>query len=250
MGSGASKAPGGLPPSNASNEMDPAKVMKIHSAIRWNHKLASIKKLIVTEAEANCRDNGDDGTSSDGLINAMYGSKDSSDDEEGSGPKLGPGQIVRPNTGNRPAHIASQNGLLPVLKYLVKAQCDVNSQNATGQTPLHMAVEYNYPPVVSYLQKVGADPDLKNKAGWKAIHGIDGVKNPESPDYQLNRILACKSTAKLLLALKAATAPGLDIGKVANFKITSSRLYPDMWDDECQDLLKSRINEDRRKGKT
>jgi len=209
--------------------------------------MATIKQLVKSEAEANCRDNGDDGTSSDGIINAMYGGTlghvDSASSEVS---KLGPGQIVRPATENRPAHIASQNGLLKVLKFLVKSGCDVNARNATGQTPLHMAVEYNYPKIVNYLVKTArADPDIKNKAGWIAIHGIDGVKNPDSPDFQLNAILACKTTKVLLVALECAVAPGLDIGKVANFKITSSRDYPDLWDEECQNMLKKRINDQR-----
>jgi len=251
MGSGASSRvkPGGLPPSNASNTMDPAKVMQIHSAIRWNNEMREIKRLIVSEAEANCRDNGDDGTSSDGIINAMYGGtlqKGGGSGVDDVAGRLGPGQIVRPATENRPAHIASQNGLLKVLKFLVKAGCDVNARNATGQTPMHMAVEYNYPKIVSFLLKMGADPEIKNNAGWSAIHGIDGVKNPESPDFQLNAILACSTTKQLMSALHAATAAGLDIGKVANFKITSSRDLPDMWDEECQDLLKELINKQRK----
>lgn len=246
MGSGSSRVkPGGLPPSNASNTMDPAVVLQIHSAIRWNHEMATIKGLVKSEADANCRDNGDDGTSSDGIINAMYGGTLEAIDNGGAEVRLGPGQIVRPATENRPAHIASQNGLLKVLKFLVKAGCDVNARNATGQTPLHMAVEYNYPKIVNYLLKIGADPELKNKAGWCAVHGIDGVKNPDSPDFQLNAILGCKKTASLVDALKKATAPKLDIGKVANFKITSSREIPEMWDEECQQLLKDRINAQR-----
>ena len=293
--------------------------------------MATIKGLVKSEADANCRDNGDDGTSSDGIINAMYGGTLEAIDNGGAEVRLGPGQIVRPATENRcarlwawrrehagvdgggapllsssspttqaycsgccsgpacnaptvrggapanhvpslhpccgnspraapcllsplassapfifrPAHIASQNGLLKVLKFLVKAGCDVNARNATGQTPLHMAVEYNYPKIVNYLLKIGADPELKNKAGWCAVHGIDGVKNPDSPDFQLNAILGCKKTASLVDALVKATAPKLDIGKVANFKITSSREIPEMWDEECQQLLKDRINAQR-----
>lgn len=226
----------GLPPSTRSNTMSDEEVVKIHAAIRWNKGLKTVKLLVRTEAQANCRDNGNDGIHDPGM-NAGSDSVVSSSSSDSLG--------VRAATHNRPAHVAAQNGLLNVLKFLVKQGCDVNAKNATGTTPLHMAVEYNYPKIVKYLVGIGANPDIENKKGWKAIDGIDGIKNPISPDYQLNAILEATTTKELKKALDSAVAPDLDIGRIANYRITSSRYHTDLWSTECEDILKHMINDKR-----
>jgi len=78
--------------------------------------------------------------------------------------------------GNKPIHIASQNGHLDIVKLLITKGCNVNAQNLGGQAPLHMAMEYDFFHVVTCLEKSGADPDLKNEAGIAAKNGIDGGK--------------------------------------------------------------------------
>ena len=41
--------------------------------------------------------------------------------------------------GNRPLHIASQNGHYAIVKQLIDLGVDLNAQNNSGNTALHMA---------------------------------------------------------------------------------------------------------------
>ena len=63
-------------------------------------------------------------------------------------------------TGNRPIHIACQNGHQSVAKMLIDANADVNAQNNNGLTALHMSVEYDYYWTSQLLLTSGADRTL------------------------------------------------------------------------------------------
>jgi len=81
-----------------------------------------------------------------------------------------------PQNGNRPIHLAAQNGHATLTHLLISKKCDVNAQNNGGQTALHMAIEYDYLACVNALVDAGADKSLANEAGHAAITGIDGGK--------------------------------------------------------------------------
>lgn len=109
----------------------------IHSAIRWKKPVSEIRKLITNEAALNIED---------------------------------------PMNGNRPLHIAAQNGHQELVEYLVKFRANVNAKNNKGNTPLHMAVSYDYYGCSKCLLDGGADPKIANNAGNDAIRGIEGDK--------------------------------------------------------------------------
>lgn len=201
------------PPSEASNAVDFEVSKEIHSAVRWN-KPKEIKDFVYDEITANCRDNG----------------------EKNNG-----------GTGNRPAHIAAQNGFLHLLKHLVHHGASINAQNHRGQTPMHMAVEYNYPKVVAYLKEQGADVHIKNKDGWEAQDGIEGTRNPLSPSYHMNGIQEAQTADELLAALqKAQTCTGeLDTAMLAKFRLKSNKETPGLWSPECNEALKALIQSQR-----
>merc|ERR1719498_492368 len=78
--------------------------------------------------------------------------------------------------GNRPIHIAAQNGHLEIVKWLIGKKCNVDAQNSTGATALHMAVAYDSYFVVEALLAGHADSTIKNQAGNESITGLDGDK--------------------------------------------------------------------------
>jgi len=228
MGCGGSKGVGHQinmeAPSELSGSLGEEEVNKVHSMIRWNKPMRDggngIKEFINSEERANCRDNGREATTSREGITIP----------------------ARKATGNRPVHIAAQNGFLPILKHLVSMGCSVNAQNTRGNTGMHMAVEYNYPKIVKYLTQIGADPDIKNDAGWKSMDGIDGIKCPSSPDYHLSQIQQARTSIKLRDALtNALTATNLDIGVIANLRIRYFKKNPDLWTEECDEVMKELI---------
>ena len=109
----------------------------IHSAIRWNKPLNEIEKLLDSIEAVNAED---------------------------------------ANNGNRPIHIAAQNGHFETVQLLVKLGADLNVQNAKGNTPIHMAVGYDYYETAMLLIEAKADPEMKNTAGFAGKNGIDGDK--------------------------------------------------------------------------
>jgi len=64
---------------------------------------------------------------------------------------------------NTPLHLASGNGHLEVVKFLVSQGANVNALNDAGNTPLHWAALLGELQVVEYLLSQGADPCIHNE---------------------------------------------------------------------------------------
>ena len=74
--------------------------------------------------------------------------------------------------GNTPLNIACQNGDYNIVKALIRAGAELNTQNRQGNTPLHYAKTYDYPEVMSILVKNGANETIKNLEGRMPWEGI------------------------------------------------------------------------------
>ncbi|KAJ7759534.1 ankyrin repeat-containing domain protein [Mycena metata] len=78
---------------------------------------------------------------------------------------------------NRPAaanidnlSVASQNGQLDVVKFLIERGADVNASNKDGYTSLYLASERGHLGVVEFLIEHGADVNARNKDGYTSLH--------------------------------------------------------------------------------
>ena len=94
--------------------------------------------------------------------------------------------------GNTALHLASANGFIDVVKYLVnELHCDINAKNNSLSTPLSWAAFNGQKNVVEFLLEKGADFDLKN---------INGKKPSElaydSGFYDVSDILLTKENEK------------------------------------------------------
>ena len=70
--------------------------------------------------------------------------------------------------GNTALHLASANGFIEVVKYLVdELHCDINAKNKSLSTPLSWAAFNGQKKVVEFLLEKGADFDVKNSNGKK-----------------------------------------------------------------------------------
>ena len=94
--------------------------------------------------------------------------------------------------GNTALHLASANGFIEVVKYLVnELHCDINVKNKSLSTPLSWAAFNGQKAVVEFLLEKGADFDTKN---------INGKKPSElaydSGFYDVSDILLTKENEK------------------------------------------------------
>lgn len=78
--------------------------------------------------------------------------------------------------GNRPIHIAAQNGHIDVVRLLIEHKVDLNAVNNAKNTALHMARAYDYYWCGQLITAGGANRELKNEAGHRSDMGIDGDK--------------------------------------------------------------------------
>ncbi|MCJ1258585.1 hypothetical protein MMC24_006418 [Lignoscripta atroalba] len=82
-------------------------------------------------------------------------------------------------SGNGPLHMASANGHLETLQYLLSLvssatseahKSTLDAQNASGNTPLHWASLNGHLEAVKILVSAGADPSIVNSAGHDAVY--------------------------------------------------------------------------------
>lgn len=120
----------------------------IHSAVRWNKPVEEVEALLVNADAVNCED---------------------------------------PGNGNRPVHIAAQNGHDDLIRLLIKKKANLNIKNGKGNTALHMAIGYDYYDTAKQLIQAGASLDETNEMGIAARYGLEG-------DKCLGIALLCKAT--------------------------------------------------------
>ena len=98
--------------------------------------------------------------------------------ESGVDAHLYEGLKVKPyeSEHNTPLHLASLNGHLDIVKYLIKKGANVNTRNRKNQMPLHLAVHNAHKEIIKYLVKHGADMNVVEDEGdtpvaWAAYKG-------------------------------------------------------------------------------
>jgi ankyrin repeat protein len=77
---------------------------------------------------------------------------------------------ARDKTGLTPLHHASNNGQIEVIRILIKHGADVGAQNGNGQTPLHNASLSGQAGVVCILIEHGAVLSVQNQYGSTPLH--------------------------------------------------------------------------------
>ena len=70
--------------------------------------------------------------------------------------------------GFTPLHVASMKGLVKAINSLIQAGVDVNCQNRIGSTALHVASRYHRVEVIWALLAAGADATIKDNRGYCA----------------------------------------------------------------------------------
>lgn len=169
---------------------------KIHSAVRWD-KLLELKKLVTDAEKANITDTGN---------------------------------------GNKPIHIAAQNGHFEIVKFLIESGAEINSKNGKGNTAVHMSVGYDYYQISKYLLENGADPNLTNDLGHLAIRGLEGDKS-----LAFAQFVSALSGAEVLEALENCDKNFEVLDKVV-FAGSGLRLKKNLgseWSDEIQAKFKA-----------
>jgi ankyrin repeat protein len=64
---------------------------------------------------------------------------------------------------NTPLHLASQNGSLAIVKFLVEKGAQINARGNNGKTALHLAARDGYVLVVEFLEKHGGQGSIFTK---------------------------------------------------------------------------------------
>lgn len=117
-------------------------------------------------------------------------------------PKIIP-HIKDPETGSTMLHMASANGHLEVVQFLLKQLADpetkqseedkqntktssyINAANSTGNTALHWAAFNGHLEVVKCLCDHGADPFIKNQYGHDVFYEAGQNEQEKTEDYLL-----------------------------------------------------------------
>ena len=74
--------------------------------------------------------------------------------------------------GNTLVHIAAQQGLKKMCKFLLRRGAEINAVNLQGNTILHYAFYYGFEELGQYLITKGADDSLTNKDGLTCFEGL------------------------------------------------------------------------------
>ena len=172
----------------------------VHSAIRWNKPIVEISALMNSAEAVNCADE---------------------------------------QNGNRPIHIAAQNGHFPIVKLLVEKKVELDAKNGKGNTGIHMAVGYDYFDCAKLLVEAGADPMALNDEGYPGNRGLEGNKT-----YGIAALMSATSPEEVMVGfalcedqiedLKAAKANFVSAGLKAK-----STIGKELWTSDMQDKLKA-----------
>jgi len=79
--------------------------------------------------------------------------------------------------GGQPIHVASQQGSIEIVEFLVNVGASINSQaNYNKDTPLHLAVEFGHSDLCKVLLAKGADPTALNSRGVPPLETLPDPK--------------------------------------------------------------------------
>ena len=185
-----------------SKALSEEEVKKIHSAIRWNKPLGELAGLITGAEQANCEDS---------------------------------------RNGNRPIHIASQNGFTPICKLLVAKGAEIDAVNGKGNTGLHMALGYDYDECAAFLTQCGADQTIVNAEGHAAKNGLEGDKGPDGYVAPLAELRDARTVEESMKALARITSEGLgndDKAALVQCGLLKKKNFPDSWTPKVQDAFR------------
>ncbi len=191
-----------LKPKINSRALSEDETKKIHSAIRWNKPLGEIASLITDAERANCED---------------------------------------PRNGNRPIHIASQNGFTGIVKLLIAKDAEIDAVNAKGNTGLHMALGYDYDECADFLVSVGADLMVQNSEGHFAKNGLEGDKGPDGYVAPLAELREARTPEESEAALKRIAKEGLgdaDKSQLVQCGLLKKKNFPESWPLQIQDAFR------------
>ena len=87
-----------------------------------------------------------------------------------------------------PIHIASKNGHLEIVKYLIENR-KVNKEikGWYGKTPLHYACEKGHQPIVEYLILQRANVNVKDDYGWTPLHYACATGQASIVEYLISK---------------------------------------------------------------
>jgi hypothetical protein len=197
-----SRERGAKAPAVNSRALSEDETKKIHSAIRWNKPLGELASLVTDAERANCED---------------------------------------PRNGNRPIHIAAQNGFTPICKLLVAKGAEIDAVNAKGNTGLHMALGYDYDECADFLVSCGADPLIANAEGHAAKNGLEGDKGPDGYVAPLAELRDARAPEESAAALERIAKEGLgDADKAALVQcgLLKKKNFPESWPPNVQDAFR------------
>ncbi|CAF3402422.1 unnamed protein product [Rotaria socialis] len=114
----------------------------------------------------------------------------------------------RNDEGATPLHIASANGYLSVVEYLLQQHVSINLQDADGWCPIHAAAFWCQQPTLTQLIGAGADIYEKIPDGRSAV---DLCEDPDIRSYMIEFREQCvRNQAKAAAAAAAAAAAQLE----------------------------------------
>jgi len=86
------------------------------------------------------------------------------------------------DNGFKPLHLATGEGQVKIVKFLISAGADVNAKGPYGWRSLHMAAGMNSSEMVAMLIAAAADPNLKMELGNTPLHSAAYLGNIDIAD--------------------------------------------------------------------
>ena len=142
--------------------------------------------------------------------------------------------------GNRPIHIASQNGFTPICKLLVAKGAEIDAVNAKGNTGLHMALGYDYDECADFLVSCGR-PTITNAEGHAAKNGLEGDKDRTGTSRRWQSCGTRRTVEESMKALARITSEGLgndDKAALVQCGLLKKKNFPDIGTPQVQDAFR------------